>query len=245
MRRDPRVTLTIVDPRMPSATSSCGERRIRGGAGRRRHDRRPGQEVRRPGQVPLEPARRRARQSAARRRARTRDYERRTNCASGCGSPRSTAPTSRCATQAARRGRGRGHALHLGPLLPAVRRPRRRALRGWTLLAAMAEATERPVRRARHLQLLPQPEPARRHGAHRRPPLGRAAHPRHRVGLVRARLRRVRLRVRHRGRRLRRFRDALPASRRASASSTPRPCRPLPILIGGAGEKVTLRLVAE
>ena len=54
-------------------------------------------------------------------------------------------------------------------------------------------------RRAGHVQQLPQPRAAGRHGPHRRPHLRRPAHPRHRRRLVRARLRRVRLRLRHRG----------------------------------------------
>ena len=59
----------------------------------------------------------------------------------------------------------------------------------YTLLAAMAADTEpRAARRARHVQLVPQPQPARRHGAHHRPPQRRPVHPRHRLGLVRARL---------------------------------------------------------
>ena len=60
----------------------------------------------------------------------------------------------------------------------------------WTLLAAWAEQTDaRRGRRPRHLQQLPQPGAARRHGPHRRPRLRRPADPRHRLGLVRARLR--------------------------------------------------------
>ena len=58
MRRDPRVTLTIVDPDDAySYVELRGQGRVRGGPGRRRHDRRPGQEVHRPGHVPVEPAR--------------------------------------------------------------------------------------------------------------------------------------------------------------------------------------------
>ena len=99
---------------------------------------------------------------------------------------------------AARRGRGRGHPLHLGSLLPAVRRSRRVAFR--VLEPAGRDGGghgAHPLRRARDLQLLPQPEPARRHGAHRRPHLRWAPDPGAGLGLVRARLRRVRLRVRH------------------------------------------------
>ena len=101
-------------------------------------------------------------------------------------------------------------------------------------------------RRARHVQQLPQPAAARRHGAHRRPHQRRPAHPRHRVGLVRARLRRVRLRVRHG-----RAAGSTPStatcrsSRSAGAGSTPPPTRDIPVLIGGGGERKTLRIVAE
>ena len=88
--------------------------------------------------------------------------------------------------------------VDVGPLLPAERRPGRKALR---VLDGAGRAGPgdgaRGGRRPRHVQLVPQPEPPRRHGAHGRPHLGRTAHPRHRLRLVRARLRGVRLRVRH------------------------------------------------
>ena len=65
----------------------------------------------------------------------------------------------------------------------------------------MAVDTEQAQPRAAGgVQLVSQPRSPRRHGPHRRPPLGWPAVPRDRIGLVRARLRRVRLRVRHRGR---------------------------------------------
>ena len=47
---------------------------------------------------------------------------------------------------------------------------------------------QRAHRRARHLQLVPQPQPARRHGAHHRPPQRRPVRARHRRRVVRARL---------------------------------------------------------
>ena len=81
----------------------------------------------------------------------------------------------------------------------------------YTLLAAMAAETKpRAARRAGDLQLVPQPAAARRHGPHDRPDQRRPLRPRHRVGLVRARLHRVRLRVRHRAARLRDLGAALP-----------------------------------
>ena len=99
-----------------------------------------------------------------------------------------------------RRARRRQH-LGLGPLLPALRRPRRRALRGLhAARGARRRDEQRAPRRAGHVQLVPQPEPARRHGPHDRPHQPRPLHPRHRIGLVRARLHGVRIRVRHRAR---------------------------------------------
>ena len=86
----------------------------------------------------------------------------------------------RAAWQRRRRARGRQH-LDLGPLLPALRRSRRRALRG--VHAARGDGGRhepRAHRRARHVQLVPQPEPARRHGAHHRPHQRRAVRARHR-----------------------------------------------------------------
>ena len=95
-------------------------------------------------------------------------------------------------------GDGRGHRVQLGSLPPAVRRSGRPALR--VLDGAGGDGgvdQPHPDRLPGHLQLLPQREPAGRHGAHRRPHLRRALHLRHRRRLVPARLRRVRLRVRH------------------------------------------------
>ena len=119
---------------------------------------------------------------------------------------------------------------------------------GWSMLAAMACDTERrrvgmmvTCNSYRNPELLADMARTIDHLSHGRLILG------HRRGLVRAGLRRVRVRVRHRDRSPPcRSRRRCRASRPASASLNPPPVRdPLPILIGGAGEKVTLRLVAE
>ena len=74
------------------------------------------------------------------------------------------------------RGRGarRRHRLHLGPLLPALRRARRQALRGPDH-AGVAGRDHRAGadRRAGRLQLLPQPGAAGRRAPHDRPHLRR------------------------------------------------------------------------
>ena len=112
----------------------------------------------------------------------------------------------------------------------------------WSLLAALAEATRaHRARAARRVQLVPQPEPARRHRPDGRPHQRRPVDPRPRSGLVRARLRRVRLRVRH-GRHPAdgpRARAARHAST-GSSCSTRRRVRKMPILIAGTGERRTL-----
>ena len=82
------------------------------------------------------------------------------------------------------RGPRRRHRLQLGPLLPALRRGRRPALRVLddARRVGRADLAHRD-RRAGHLQQLPQPRAARRHGPHRRPHERRPADPRHRLGL--------------------------------------------------------------
>ena len=70
MRRDPRVTLTIVDPAdIYRYAELRGHVEFEEGAGRRGHDRRTGEEVHRAGHVPLEPAGSRAHQLPSGRRA--------------------------------------------------------------------------------------------------------------------------------------------------------------------------------
>ena len=114
----------------------------------------------------------------------------------------------------------------------------------WTMLAAMGRADRAPRSAPGHVQHVPQPRPARRHGPHRRPHQRRTVDPRHRRGLVRARLRRVRLRVRHGAGPARATGEALPLIR-AAGRAQPGAARTVPMMIGGGGEKVTLRLVAE
>ncbi len=117
----------------------------------------------------------------------------------------------------------RGLDLGLGPLLPALRRPRRRPLRG--LHAARGHGRRdqpRAARRAGHVQLLPQPQPAGRHVAHHRPPERRTVRARHRVRVVRARLHRVRLRVRHRAVTAQGARPSRSPSSRSASPSSPR-----------------------
>src|SRR3712207_1106890 len=109
-----------------------------------------------------------------------------------------------------------------GPFLPALRRPGRPALR--VLDAAGGDGGgDRAcrVRGARYLQLVPQRQPARGHGAHGGPYLGRLAHTRDRGRLVREGLRRVRLRVWDGGRPL-----ARPRRRDAGDRGTPVQAQP-------------------
>ena len=67
---------------------------------------------------------------------------------------------------------GRRLDLDVGPLLPALRRPRRGALRGLDAAGGDGRRHQpRPARHAGHLQLVPQPRAAGRHGPHHRPHL--------------------------------------------------------------------------
>src|SRR5690606_11228998 len=78
-------------------------------------------------------------------------------------------------------GARRGHPVQLGPLLSALRRSRRHALRVLDDAGRVGRADlERRDRRAGDVQQLPQSRTAGRHGPHRRPHLGWAADPRHR-----------------------------------------------------------------
>ena len=111
------------------------------------------------------------------------------------------APALRLAGDAPRVGGGRGARrrlpLQLGPLLPAPGRSGGQPLRGPD--RARGDGRGHRARRARlagDLQRLPQPRVPRRRPPHDRPHLRRAGDPRDRRRLVRARLRRVRLRVR-------------------------------------------------
>ncbi|CAA9569498.1 MAG: Putative oxidoreductase, partial [uncultured Thermomicrobiales bacterium] len=94
----------------------------------------------------------------------------------------------------------RRHPVQLGPLLPALRRPGRRAPRqldrpGGDGRGHRAGRDRVPRGGGR----LPQPPPARRHGADARPRLRRPLHPGDRKRLEPTRLRGVRVPVRDRG----------------------------------------------
>ena len=89
-------------------------------------------------------------------------------------------------TSSSRRGRSTT-STRSSPTRPA------RASRAWTTLTALAQATRaHPGRRARHRQHLPPPGGAREHGRHRRRHLRRPARARHRRGLERGGVRRLR-----------------------------------------------------
>ena len=145
-----------------------------------------------------------------------------------------------------RRGHGRRHRVQLGPLLPAPGRPRGQALRVLDDARRLGGADlARRDRRARGLPRLPQPRARGRHGAHGRPHQRRPAHPRLRRRLVRARLRRVRLRVRHRGHAHRRDGRGAWTHPRPLRAAQPGAHAAHPVLIGGGGERKTLRQVAR
>ena len=117
----------------------------------------------------------------------------------------------------------------------------------WTMLAAWAEATERVEIGAlvtcngyRNPELLADMARTVDHISDGRLILG------HRLGLEAAGLRRVRLRVRHRRRAgSTTWPSRCRGSSRAWATLNPPPTRKIPVLIGGGGEKKTLRLVAR
>ena len=97
-------------------------------------------------------------------------------------------------------------------------------------------------RRPRHVQQLPQPGPAGRHGPHRRPHQRRPADPRHRLGLVREGLRRsTATSSAPPAAASTRSARRCPASRPGWPAGNPAPTRKMPELIGGGGERKTLR----
>ena len=117
-----------------------------------------------------------------------------------------------------------------------------------TVLGAMAEVTERVELGSLVIcNAYRNPELPRRRPPHDRPHLRRARDPRHRRGLVREGLRRVRLRLRNASApALTALEQALPRIESRIGKLNPPPLRdPMPILIGGGGVKRTLKLVAR
>ncbi len=155
-------------------------------------------------------------------------------------------PTIRDAVARARR-RRRRHRLQLGPLLPAQRRPRRPALRVVDDARGDRRADQpRRARRTRQLQQLPQRRPAGRHGPHHRPHQRRPVHLRHGIGLVReATTTSTATSSAPSASDWMRSPRSLPRIEARWAKLNPPPTRHIPVLIGGGGEKKTLKLVAR
>ncbi len=112
--------------------------------------------------------------------------------------------------------------LHMGSLLPALRAARRRALRVLEPARGVGgrDAPDR-ARAARVVHRLPEPAAPRRHGPDRRSHQRRPRDPRPGRRLVPARLRRVRLRLRHRRRPAHGLGRALPGIRRRLEAPQP------------------------
>ena len=118
---------------------------------------------------------------------------------------------------------------------------------GWSMLAAMAcDTQQRALRHDGDLQLLPEPRAARRHGAHGRSPVARSLILGIGSGWFERDYDAYGYEFGTAIDRLHALGDALPRIEARLKVLNPPPVQsPLPILIGGGGEKVTLRIVAE
>ena len=167
--------------------------------------------------------------------------------ASPCSSSPSTRTTRRSATPSPRaEDAGVDIVFNWDHFFPLDGEPDGKHFECWTMLGAWAEATSRVEIGAlvtcnsyRNPDLLADMARTVDHIS------GGRLDPRHRRGLVRAGLPRVRLRLRHAGHPAGRPGQALPRITSRWARLNPPPTRPIPVLIGGGGERKTLRYTAE